>query len=274
MADKVNNLQDMFLNSLRRSKMPVTMFLVKGVKLQGIITWFDNFSVLLRRDGQAQLIYKHAISTIMPSQAIDLGEMEQAFAEQVDKKKPALLQEVFLGAVKTANVTNWERVFQTSDDIKKRASEFTTRLAGTEIQAATKADMTTKLAGEKTYFLPFNRGHDHTGAAGNPNNPDGAATSYLWEQVLQRDDLSGEQKAAILRRWAYDARELEVAQDEGMRDGEPDAAAFLRGFESSLGISGSRRDSQISITMLSGARTTEMNCDVDSPITRPRGSPR
>ena len=73
MADKVNNLQDMFLNNLRRSKAPVTMFLVKGVKLQGIITWFDNFSVLLRRDGQAQLIYKHAISTIMTSQAFDLG---------------------------------------------------------------------------------------------------------------------------------------------------------------------------------------------------------
>ena len=103
MADKVNNLQDMFLNNLRRSKAPVTMFLVKGVKLQGILTWFDNFSVLLRRDGQAQLIYKHAISTIMPSQAIDLGEMEQAFAEQVDKKKPALLQEVFLGAVRRSN---------------------------------------------------------------------------------------------------------------------------------------------------------------------------
>ena len=103
MADKVNNLQDMFLNNLRRSKAPVTMFLGKGVKLQGIITWFDNFSVLLRRDGQAQLIYKHAISTIMPSQAIDLGEMEQAFAEQVDKKKPALLQEVFLGAVRRSN---------------------------------------------------------------------------------------------------------------------------------------------------------------------------
>ena len=103
MADKVNHLQDMFLNNLRRSKAPVTMFLVKGVKLQWIITWFDNFSVLLRRDGQAQLIYKHAISTIMPSQAIDLGEMEQAFAEQVDKKKPALLQEVFLGAVRRSN---------------------------------------------------------------------------------------------------------------------------------------------------------------------------
>jgi host factor-I protein len=99
MADKVNNLQDMFLNGLRRTKTPVTMFLVKGVKLQGIITWFDNFSVLLRRDGQAQLIYKHAISTIMPAQPLDLGEIERAFAEQSEKKKPALLQEVFLGAV-------------------------------------------------------------------------------------------------------------------------------------------------------------------------------
>ena len=100
MPDKVNNLQDMFLNSLRRSKTPVTMFLVKGVKLQGIITWFDNFSVLLRRDGQAQLIYKHAISTIMPSQPIDLGGLQAAFAEQLEKKKPTLLQEVFLTAVK------------------------------------------------------------------------------------------------------------------------------------------------------------------------------
>lgn len=102
MADKVNNLQDMFLNSLRRSKTPVTMFLVKGVKLQGIITWFDNFSVLLRRDGQAQLIYKHAISTIMPSQPTDLAEIERVFAEQAGKKKPTLLQEVFLTAVRRA----------------------------------------------------------------------------------------------------------------------------------------------------------------------------
>jgi host factor-I protein len=100
MADKVNNLQDLFLNSLRRSKTPVTMFLVKGVKLQGIITWFDNFSVMLRREGQAQLIYKHAISTIMPSQPIDLAEIEAAFADQMEKKKATLLQEVFLTAVR------------------------------------------------------------------------------------------------------------------------------------------------------------------------------
>ena len=103
MPDKVNNLQDMFLNSLRRTKTPVTMFLVKGVKLQGIITWFDNFSVLLRRDGQAQLIYKHAISTIMPSQPVDLGNLQEAFDEQVERKKPTLLQEVFLTAVRKSN---------------------------------------------------------------------------------------------------------------------------------------------------------------------------
>jgi host factor-I protein len=103
MTERVNNLQDMFLNNLRRTKTPVTMFLVKGVKLQGIITWFDNFSVLLRRDGQAQLIYKHAISTIMPSQPLDLADINKAFEDQQDKKKPTLLQEVFLGAVRRAD---------------------------------------------------------------------------------------------------------------------------------------------------------------------------
>ncbi|HWH22190.1 MAG TPA: RNA chaperone Hfq [Allosphingosinicella sp.] len=103
MSDKVPNLQDMFLNSLRRSKTPITMFLVKGVKLQGIITWFDNFSVLLRRDGNAQLIYKHAISTIMPAQPVDLGEIERSFAEQADRRKGGSLQEVFLGAVRRAD---------------------------------------------------------------------------------------------------------------------------------------------------------------------------
>ena len=100
MTEKSNNLQDLFLNSLRKSKTPVTMFLVKGVKLQGIVTWFDNFSVLLRRDGQSQLVYKHAISTIMPSQAI---ETEQ-FNELMDKAKgpKGILQEVFLTAVRDA----------------------------------------------------------------------------------------------------------------------------------------------------------------------------
>jgi len=101
MADKLNNLQDIFLNTLRRTKTPVTMFLVKGVKLQGIITWFDNFSVLLRRDGQSQLVYKHAISTVMPAQPIDLAAIEKAFDEARGKSKS--LQEVFLSAVHKAN---------------------------------------------------------------------------------------------------------------------------------------------------------------------------
>jgi len=98
MADKVNNLQDLFLNALRRSKTPVTMFLVKGVKLQGVITWFDNFSVLLRRDGQAQLVYKHAISTIMPAHPVDLGDAGKA--DETAGKKPGSLQEVFLSAAR------------------------------------------------------------------------------------------------------------------------------------------------------------------------------
>jgi host factor-I protein len=66
------NLQDTFLNHVRKQKIPVTVFLVNGVKLQGVITWFDNFCVLLRRDGQSQLVYKHAISTVMPSQPFSL----------------------------------------------------------------------------------------------------------------------------------------------------------------------------------------------------------
>ena len=69
MSDKKQNLQDTFLNSVRKSKTPLTIFLVNGVKLQGVVTWFDNFCVLLRRDGQSQLVYKHAISTIMPAAA-------------------------------------------------------------------------------------------------------------------------------------------------------------------------------------------------------------
>jgi host factor-I protein len=75
-ADK-QNLQDTFLNHVRKTKIPVTVFLINGVKLQGIITWFDSFCVLLRREGQSQLIYKHAISTIMPSQEISLYNGEE-----------------------------------------------------------------------------------------------------------------------------------------------------------------------------------------------------
>jgi host factor-I protein len=73
-ADRAQNLQDTFLNHVRKSKTPLTIFLVNGVKLQGIVTWFDNFCVLLRRDGHSQLVYKHAISTIMPGAPVHLME--------------------------------------------------------------------------------------------------------------------------------------------------------------------------------------------------------
>ncbi|MBA3812373.1 MAG: RNA chaperone Hfq [Caulobacteraceae bacterium] len=73
-SDKKSNLQDTFLNAVRRARTPLTIFLVNGVKLQGVVSWFDNFCVLLRRDGQAQLVYKHAISTIMPAQPVQLYE--------------------------------------------------------------------------------------------------------------------------------------------------------------------------------------------------------
>ena len=76
MADKAQNLQDTFLNHVRKNKISLTIFLINGVKLQGVITWFDNFCVLLRRDGQSQLVYKHAISTIMPSAPVQLYEPE------------------------------------------------------------------------------------------------------------------------------------------------------------------------------------------------------
>jgi host factor-I protein len=76
MAGDKQNLQDAFLNHVRKSKVAVTIFLINGVKLQGVITWFDNFCVLLRRDGQSQLVYKHAISTIMPGGPINLYEGE------------------------------------------------------------------------------------------------------------------------------------------------------------------------------------------------------
>lgn len=99
-ASRQANLQDAFLNLLRKNKTPVTMFLVKGVKLQGIVTWFDNFSILLRRDGQSQLVYKHAISTIMPGGPVDADE----FGSRGASGKQRLLQDVFLSRVSESGV--------------------------------------------------------------------------------------------------------------------------------------------------------------------------
>jgi host factor-I protein len=93
MAARSLSLQDHFLNSVRRAKLPVTIFLVKGVKLQGVITWFDAFSLLLRREGSSQLVYKHAISTIMPSEPLP-----EFVPTQVADTAKAQLQDVFLAA--------------------------------------------------------------------------------------------------------------------------------------------------------------------------------
>ena len=94
MAARSLSLQDHFLNSVRRAKSPVTIFLVKGVKLQGVVTWFDAFSLLLRRDGAAQLVYKHSISTIMPAET-PADFVPTATAGEGAK---ASLQDQFLGA--------------------------------------------------------------------------------------------------------------------------------------------------------------------------------
>jgi len=81
MAERSQNLQDQFLNAVRKQKIPLTIFLVNGVKLTGVVTSFDNFCVLLRRDGSAQLVYKHAISTVMPSQPVQLFDAESQGAK-------------------------------------------------------------------------------------------------------------------------------------------------------------------------------------------------
>ena len=77
MPERTQHLQDLFLNTVRKQKISLTIFLVNGVKLTGVVTSFDNFCVLLRRDGQSQLVYKSAISTIMPAQPISLYEGEE-----------------------------------------------------------------------------------------------------------------------------------------------------------------------------------------------------
>lgn len=94
MPARTLSLQDHFLNSIRRAKLPVTIFLVKGVKLQGVVTWFDAFSLLLRREGASQLVYKHSISTIMPAEP---PRDFTATQPKVDGGKAAL-QDLFLAA--------------------------------------------------------------------------------------------------------------------------------------------------------------------------------
>lgn len=81
-SEKNQNIQDVFLNKIRKDKHTVTVFLVNGVKLQGVVTWFDNFSLLLRRESHVQLVYKHAISTIMPTGPLTLYESGETVVEE------------------------------------------------------------------------------------------------------------------------------------------------------------------------------------------------
>jgi host factor-I protein len=92
MAEKSQNIQDVFLNTLRKKKVPVTIFLSNGVKLQGNITGFDNFSVLLRRGPQVQLVYKHTIATVVPSAPVTLHE-EEGVEQASQHTAPALVAE-------------------------------------------------------------------------------------------------------------------------------------------------------------------------------------
>ena len=80
-TEKNQNIQDVFLNTLRKEKVPVTIFLVSGVKLQGTVTGFDNFCVVLRRAPQVQLVYKHSIATVVPSGPISLYKPEDGEAD-------------------------------------------------------------------------------------------------------------------------------------------------------------------------------------------------
>ena len=102
MSEKQQNLQDTFLNAVRKSKAAVTIFLVNGVKLQGNITWFDNFCVLLRRDGQAQLVYKHAISTVMPMGPIQLQDEAAHESPDIGEQAAAHRALSFMSSPRTA----------------------------------------------------------------------------------------------------------------------------------------------------------------------------
>ena len=74
---KSPNLQDVFLASVRRTETPVTLFLMNGFQMRGVITGFDSFTVVLTAEGKQNLIYKHAISTVSPAREVDLAEWEE-----------------------------------------------------------------------------------------------------------------------------------------------------------------------------------------------------
>lgn len=92
MADKGQNMQDVFLNTCRKDKKPVTVYLVNGVKLQGVISGFDNFSVVLKRNQMAQLVYKHSIATVVPSVPVNLNRGDEIdIDESMEDSEPVLV---------------------------------------------------------------------------------------------------------------------------------------------------------------------------------------
>ena len=92
-ADKPQNVQDVFLNHIRKTKTPVTVFLVNGVKLQGIVTGHDSFCIMLSREGQSQVVYKQAISTITSAFPIELWEGAKDKAPSPPKRERTVVVE-------------------------------------------------------------------------------------------------------------------------------------------------------------------------------------
>ncbi len=86
MAKSQVNLQDIFLNQMRKEKIPVTMYLVNGARLTGTIKGFDNFVILLKQENQ-QLVYKHAISTIIPDKPVEL--LDAVESKKTEQEQPA-----------------------------------------------------------------------------------------------------------------------------------------------------------------------------------------
>jgi host factor-I protein len=95
--DNIHRLQDTFLEHLLRRRTPVTIFLANGVRLQGVVAGFDAFCVLLERDGEQQIVYKHSITTTVPAYPVDLREDSDSPAPPpppVEKvARPALIVE-------------------------------------------------------------------------------------------------------------------------------------------------------------------------------------
>ena len=99
--DNIHRLQDTFLDHLLRRKIPVTIFLTNGVRLQGVVAGFDAFCVLLERDGEQQIVYKQSITTTVPAYPVDLREDPDSPAPPppervervVERAKPALIVE-------------------------------------------------------------------------------------------------------------------------------------------------------------------------------------